>query len=297
MGDSVRPRGAAILVILALTSAGPAADQAAPAHLPTFSTRVTQVEVYTTVTDAEGRAIKGLTQSDFTVREDDVPQKITTFEGGEFPAAVALAIDRSFSMKGTPLTMARTAGRAFVGALKPDDRAMLISISGDVEVLAPLDRDRTRLLAALDALDPWSTTSLHDAMIRCIDLLEGETGRRAIVVLSDGVDRYSKASAADVVARARRSDVLVYPIAIGRVRPALFAEVATVSGGRSFHLRDPKDLQPTLQTIAEDLRSQYLIGYEPAEPPSAEAAEWRSISVTVTRPDARVRARSGYSTR
>jgi VWFA-related protein len=134
-------------------------------------------------------------------------------------------------------------------------------------------------------------------MIRCIDLLEGETGRRAIVVLSDGVDRYSKASAADVVARARRSDVLVYPIAIGRVRPALFAEVATVSGGRSFHLRDPKDLQPTLQTIAEDLRSQYLIGYEPAEPPSAEAAEWRSISVTVTRPDARVRARSGYSTR
>ena len=296
MGDSVRPRGAAIVVILALTS-GAAADQAAPAQQPTFSTRVTQVEVYATVTDPEGRAMKGLTKSDFTVLEDDVPQKITTFVGGQFPAAVALAVDRSFSMKGTPLTMARTAGKAFVASLKPDDRAMLISISGDVEVLAPLSTDKTPLLKALDALDPWSTTSLYDALIRCIDLLEGEIGRRAIIVLSDGVDRYSQASAGEVVARARRSDVLGYPIAIGRVRPPLFAEVATVTGGRSFHLRDPKNLQPTLQAIAEDLRSQYLIGYEPAEPEAAEGAGWRSISVRVNRPDARVRARSGYSAR
>ena len=298
MGDSVRPRGAAILVILALTSAASGAEQAVPAQQqPTFSTRVTQVEVYATVTGADGRAVKGLEQRDFTVLEDGVPQKITTFVGGEFPASVALAVDRSFSMKGAPLTMARTAGRAFVASLKSDDRASLISISGEVEVLAPLDTDKTRLLAALDALDAWGTTSLHDALIRCIDLLEGETGRRAIVVLSDGVDRYSQASAGDVVARARRSDVLMYPIAIGRVRPALFAELATVTGGRSFHLRDPKTLQPTLQAIVADLRSQYLLGYEPAEPPPAEGAEWRSIEVKVSRPDARVRARSGYSTR
>jgi Ca-activated chloride channel family protein len=295
MGNSVRPRAAAILVILALTSAASGAQQA-PAQQPTFSTSVTQVEVYATVTSGDGRAIKGLTQSDFTVLEDDVPQRITTFVGGEFPAAVALAIDRSFSMKGTPLTVARTAGRAFVASLKPDDRAALISISGDVEVLAPLDTEKAQLLKALDALDPWSTTSLHDALIRCLDLLDQEAGRRAIVVLSDGVDRYSKASAADVVARARRSDVLMYPIAIGRVRPALFPELATVTGGQSFHLREARTLQPTLQAIAEDLRSQYLIGYEPAKPPSAEGIEWRSISVKVSHSGARVRARSGYST-
>ena len=126
--------------------------------------------------------------------EDDRPQTITTFCRGEFPAAVALAIDRSVSMTGTPLTMARTAGRAFIGRLKPDDRAMLISISGEVEVLAPLSADKAPLLQALDTLDPWSTTSLHDALIRSLDLLEGETGRRAIVVLSDGEDRYSSAT-------------------------------------------------------------------------------------------------------
>ena len=299
MEGSLRPHCVAILVILALTSAtsGATHGQAAPPQQPQFSSRVTQVEVYATVTDAQGRAIKGLPQDAFTVLEDGKPQPITTFVGGDFPAAVALAIDRSFSMKGTPLTMARTAGRAFIGSLKPEDRAMLISISGDVEVLAPLNEDKAPLLKALDAIDPWSTTSLHDAIIRSIDLLEGETGRRAIVVLSDGVDKYSSAREADVLNRARRSDVLLYPIAIGRVRPTLFAELAAVTGGRSFHLRDPKQLQPTLQAIAEDLRAQYLIGYAPAESPAGDDGGWRSITVKVNRPDAAVRARSGYLTK
>jgi Ca-activated chloride channel family protein len=249
------------------------------------------------VTGPDGRSVKGLTQSDFTILEDNRPQAITAFVAGEFPAAVALAIDRSFSMKGTPLTMARTAGRSFVASLKPDDRAMLISISGDVEVLSPLDTNKQPLLTALNALDPWSTTSLNDAVIRSIDLLEGETGRRAIVVLSDGVDRYSTARDADVVERARRSDVLLYPIAIGRVRPPLFAEIASVTGGRSFHLRDARNLQSTLQTIIEDLRSQYLIGYEPSEPWPTGEDQWRSITVKVNRSGVQIRARSGYSTK
>jgi Ca-activated chloride channel family protein len=230
------------------------------------------------------------------VLENDVPQRITAFVDGEFPASVALAVDRSFSMAGTPLTMARTAGRSFIASLKPDDRAMLVSISGEVEVLAPLSTDKTALFKALDTLDAWSTTSLNDAVIRSLDLLEGETGRRAIVVLSDGDDRYSAARDADVVARARRSDVLLYPISIGKGRPALFPELASVTGGRSFVLKQPKDLQSTLQTIAEDLRAQYLIGYEPQAPPG-EGSEWRSITVKVQRQGVRIRARSGYSTR
>jgi VWFA-related protein len=231
------------------------------------------------------------------VLEDGVPQKITAFIAGEFPASVALAIDRSFSMKGTQLTMARTAGKAFLGSLKAEDRVMLISISGEVEVLAPLSHDRAPALRALDTLDPWSTTSLNDAVIKCLDLLENESGRRAVVVLSDGVDRYSTATEADVLRRARQSDVMVYPIAIGRERPAMFAELAALSGGRSFHLREPRDLQATLQAIAEDLKNQYLICYEPAMPPRGDGADWRAITVTVNRPGVTVRARSGYSTR
>ena len=263
---------------------------------PQFSSGVTRVEVYATVTDKDGRPVKDLRAEDFTVLEDNTPQQITAFIAGEFPASVALAIDRSFSMKGTPLTMAKTAARVFVASLRPDDRVMLISISGEVEVLSPLDTNRTPLLNALSALDPWSTTSLHDAVIRSIELLNGETGRRALVLLSDGEDRYSTATANDVLTRARTADVMVYPIAIGRTRPALFPEIATLTGGRSFHLRDPKELQATLQTIAEDLRSQYLLGYDPSRPPTGGAQEWRSIVVRVNRPGVTVRARSGYLT-
>jgi Ca-activated chloride channel homolog len=288
------PRAAAVALILALTST---ADGVAGAPQPQFSAAVTQIEVYATVTDAEGRPIRGLVASDFTLEEDGEPQSISTFLSGDFPAAVALAIDRSFSMQGAPLTMARTAGRVFISALTPRDRAMLISISGGVETLAPLSTDKGPLLRALDALDPWSTTSLHDALIACLDVLEPETGRRAIVVLSDGVDRYSTARESDVLERARRSDIMIYPVAIGRTRPPLFVELAAVSGGRSFHLPDPKNLQSTLQTIAEDLRVQYLLGYAPARPWPGDEAEWRSISVRVGRPGVRVRARSGYSTK
>lgn len=255
------------------------------------------MEVYASVTDASGRPVKDLAREAFSVFEDDAPQAITTFIAGEFPAAVALAIDRSASMAGKPLTMARTAGRAFLASLRPEDRAMLIGISSRVEVLAPLTTDKAAIAKSLDALDPWSATALHDALIQSLDLLENETGRRAIVVLSDGEDRYSDATAAAVVDRARRSDVLIYPIAIGKKRAPLFAELAAISGGRSFHLTDARDLQATLKTIADDIRSQYLIGYAPSAPWPGEEAEWRSISVRVSRPDVKVRARSGYSTR
>jgi Ca-activated chloride channel homolog len=296
MSSSVRPHLAAIPLILALTAAT-SGDAHQAQSQPTFSSRVTQVEVYATVTDQNGRAIRGLQQQDFTVLEDGHPQRITTFIDGDFPAAVALAIDRSFSMKGAPLTMAKTAGRAFVGSLKPEDRVMIISISGEVEVLAPLSSDRGPAVRALETLDPWSTTSLHDAIIRSLDLLEPETGRRAIVVLSDGADRYSTARETDVLNRARRTDVLTYPIAIGRERPRMFAELAAITGGQSFHLREPKQLQPTLTAIAEDLRAQYLIGYEPARAPGTDEDDWRAITVRVNRPGVSVRARSGYSTR
>jgi VWFA-related protein len=285
------------MVVILTLSPVYGARRAADPQQPTFSSRVTQVEVYATVTDPHGRAVKGLSQGDFTVAEDGVPQTITAFMGGDFPAAVALAIDRSFSMKGTPLTMAKTAGRAFLERLKPDDRVMLMSISGEVDVLAPLSTERASALEALAALDPWSTTSLYDALIRSLDLLEPESGRRAIVVLSDGEDRYSRASEKDVLSRASKSDVMMYLIAIGRTRPRLFGEVASGTGGRSFHARDSKALQSALQTIAEDLGAQYLIGYEPSRPPSSEDHDWRGISVAVNREGLRVRARSGYSMR
>jgi Ca-activated chloride channel family protein len=263
-----------------------------------FSSGVQLVEVYATVTDARGEPIMGLRQSDFALSEDGVPQTITAFAAGEFPLTVALGVDRSWSMAGQPLRLAKDASNAFLRALEPDDRSMVVAINNEADIIAPLSADRAAQARAIDALDPWSTTALHDAIIATLDRLEPERGRQALVVFSDGVDRYSTASEADVLARARRSAALIYPIGLGKRRVPLLAELAVLSGGRSFQLRDARDLQTTLAAIARELRYQYLLGYAPAAPAAAGVREWRSIHVELTtaRPGAHIRARDGYTT-
>jgi Ca-activated chloride channel family protein len=117
----------------------------------------------------------------------------------------------------------------------------------------------------------------------------------AVIVFSDGIDRYSAAPASRVVERARQSQALIYPITLGRERPPLAAELAVVSGGRSFLIRDARGLDDTFTSIARELRYQYLLGYTPMKPGHAGSPEWRSIRVRVKgRSDLRVRARDGY---
>jgi len=254
------------------------------------------VEVYATVTDPRGEPIKGLTADDFRLSEDGVPQAITTFAAGDFPLSVAVAIDRSFSMgngKTNRLASARPAAHAFIEALGPADQVMVVAVGSETEVVAPLTANRSAALVAVDRLDAWGTTPLYDATLVALDAIQAGTGRRALVLLSDGTDRYSETPEAALVAKARQGDVLIYPIAIGPTRPPIFAELATATGGRSVFVPQPRDLAPTLTAIAYELRSQYLLGYVPAHAPSARE-KWRSIDVSVARPDARVRAREGY---
>jgi Ca-activated chloride channel family protein len=161
-------------------------------------------------------------------------------------------------------------------------------------VLAPLSADREAQFEALAALDAFGTTGLYDAVIEAIAAVQPGRGRRALVLLSDGSDRSSTATASEALARARASDVLIYPIAFGPERPAVFAELATLTGGRSYHVRDARSLPETMRAIAAELRSQYLIGYSPSKPLVAGSNEWRSIAVTVARRGVTVRARDGY---
>src|SRR3989442_15296565 len=105
-------------------------------------------------------------------------------------------------MAGEPLRVARRAADVFLRGLKPTDRSMVVAIGSDAEIVAPLTMDRTAQIHAVATLDPWSTTSLHDAIIAALDRLEPEPGRQALVVFSDGVDRYSRATPAEVIDRA-----------------------------------------------------------------------------------------------
>lgn len=259
-----------------------------------FSAAVQVVEVYATVTDAAGEPVMNLRQDDFDVFENDARQEITAFAAGEFPLTVAVGIDRSVSMAGERLRLAKQATRNFLSALGPDDRSMVLAIGSDAEVVAPLGTNREEQIRSVDRLDAWSTTALHDAVIVAVDRLEPEPGRRALVVFSDGVDRYSRASSATVLDRVRRGATIIYPVVIGPERPPVTAELAVASGGRSFQLRDARELESTLQRIARELRHQYLLGYVPTATPGD--GRWRSIRVALKAPraDVRVRARDGY---
>jgi Ca-activated chloride channel family protein len=211
---------------------------------------------------------------------------------------VALGVDRSFSMAGEPLRLAKTASQAFLRELRPGDRSMVVAINDEADVIAPLSADRQAQSQAIAELDAWSTTALHDAVSLTLDRLAGEPGRQAIVIFSDGVDRYSRTTAAEVLERARKSNALIYPIAFGKTRAPLLADLAAMTGGRSFQLRDAKELQPTLSTIARELRYQYLLGYAPSRAIEPGTRQWRSIRVSVKNQarGLRVRSRDGYTT-
>ena len=284
-----------VFVVVAVVAGAPRAQE--QEQVPRFSSSTQLVEVYATVTDAQGGPVTGLRQSDFEVLEEGVRQDVTAFAAGEFPLTVALGVDRSFSMAKN-LNLAKQASQTFLRELKPADRSMVVAISSEAEVIAPLSSDRAAQSRAIAALDAWGTTALHDAIVATLDRLEPEPGRQAIVVFSDGADRYSTHAAAEVMERARRSNALIYPIAFGRTRPALLAELAVLTGGRSFLLREPRELEKTLATVARELRYQYLLGYTPANPIERGEREWRSIKVNVkpSRPGLRVRARDGYMT-
>lgn len=259
-----------------------------------FTSGVNVVEVYAAVTDADGKPVTGLRREDFTVLEDGQPQSVSAFAAGDFPLSVAVALDRSFSMGAKQLPAAVSAARTLLGELRPQDQSMVVAIGSEIEVIAPLSTDRPAQQRALSALQPWGTTGLHDAIVESVEAIQAAKGRRALVLLSDGSDRYSKASASTALDRARRSDVMIYPVAFGRNRPPLFAELAALTGGRSFQPRDPAQLNSTMRAIADELRHQYLLGYTPARPIVSGGEQWRTINVRVDRPGITVRARDGY---
>ena len=285
----------AAAAVLALVA--PMGWTAAGASAPQFTSSVNLVEVYASVVDASGQPVRGLRQEDFEVVEDGERQTISAFTAGDFPLTVAVALDHSFSMAGAPLAAVKRATRSFLGALRPGDEAIVLGISSQVEVVATPRQTRAEQMSAVESLAAWGTTTLHDAIVAALESVDGSRGRRALVILSDGDDRYSDASAAEATARARRSNVIVYPVALGKVRPPLFAELSTLTGGRSYHARELEGLEQMMTNVAAQLRDQYLIGYSPARVPVAGANEWRSIEVRVKKPGVSVRARDGYYVR
>jgi Ca-activated chloride channel family protein len=254
------------------------------------------VEVYVTVLNASNQAVSGLTADDFRVAEDGRPQAIAAFAAGDVPLGVAIAVDHSFSVSARQLSQIVTGAERFLGALAAGDEVMVMGIGSQTALLTGLSTDRQPAVAALRRLEPWGTTPLYDAVVEAIAHVDASSGRRALVLLTDGVDRYSRTNATAMIEEARGRNVLVYPVIVGRAESPTLSAVARITGGRAVLVREPQRLGDALVQVATELRAQYLTGYTP-QAARPEQPTWRTIRVSVARPGLSVRAREGYLAR
>jgi Ca-activated chloride channel family protein len=254
------------------------------------------VPVAATVTDRGGRFVRGLTRADFRVLEDGVPQPVTHFIGEGTARELVVAVDMSGSMQ-EAMPVCRSSVKTFLGALRPDDQVTLLAFNDSVFTLAQRETDAAARQRAVDRLAAWGGTSLYDAVLRGLDVLERQRGRRALVLFSDGEDLSSHAAVADVERRVEVSAAPIYVIAQGRGTQEaelkrVLSRLSDVSGGRSFFTDRIEELDGVFAEITEDLANQYLLAYEPAK--AERDGSWRSIKVEVVGQPHRVRARQGY---
>jgi VWFA-related protein len=258
-------------------------------------THVDVVQVTAIVSDRDGRFVHGLKPSDFTVYEDDRRTPITHFAAENIPLELVTAIDISSSMTGA-LPGVKDAAKRFLGGLRPLDQVTVLGFNENVFTLARRTTDPGARDRAVDRMAPWGGTALYDVILRAVDVLGRQAGRRSIVLFTDGDDQSSHASLDAAIARAESSDATIYAIGQGRAVSApqlqkLLRRLAAVSGGLSFFSDDEASLDMTFAQILEDLRSQYLLTFVPAA--TARDGSWHRIRVEVAGGH-QVRARQGY---
>ena len=254
------------------------------------------VQVAATVSDGDGRLVRGLRREDFRVFEDERSQEVTHFIGSDAERELVVAVDMSGSM-GVAMPSCREAVKRFLASLRSIDRVTLLAFNDSVFTVARREASPEARLRAVDRLRAWGSTSFYDAVLRGLDLLERNRGRRALVLFSDGEDMVSHATAGDVQRRIEVSATPVYVVAQGkgmrepRLRQVL-DRVAGVSGGRAFYTERIDELDGVFSEIGEDLASQYLLAYAPED--RVKDGGWRTIRVEVAGKQRAVRARQGY---
>ncbi|MEM9293497.1 MAG: VWA domain-containing protein [Acidobacteriota bacterium] len=254
------------------------------------------VELYTSVLDRRGRPVRDLTADRFTVVEEGKPQDIARFElVDDLPVHVGVILDTSTSML-TRLDNAVTGAlQFFETVLTPRDRAAVITFNETPNLAVRFTNSREVLAGGLAGLTAEGETALYDAMVYGLYYFSGISGKRAIILLSDGEDVASRYSFDDVINYARRTGVSIYSVGIdlsGRstdIRLKL-QKLAGDTGGRSFFIDDARDLDRVYDSIQEELRSQYLVAYQS----NNEGDGYRQVEIEVEGSGLSVNAQSGY---
>lgn len=255
---------------------------------------VTQV---TAVVSERGRFIKGLPASAFRLLEDGVRQKITHFSSEGSPLDLVIAIDVSASMT-QAMPQLKNSVKRFLSALSPEDQVTLTAFNDSMFTLTRRDTTPQQRLRAVDRLAPWGGTALYDVIVRGLQQLSKQPGRRVLVVFSDGDDKSSHSTIAAVEQAVRASDATLFMVALGGgVRNAVLRSgierLVDMSGGRALFVERSDQLDGPFAEILEELSNQYLLGYEPTN--SKRDGSWRAIKVELPSHGYDVRARQGYN--
>jgi len=267
---------------------------------PQFGTvvKVTAIELPVTVLDGQGKPVEDLAIDDFTILEDKVEQTISHFSlHRDLPVRMGMVIDTSGSMEETLPTVQRVVMGFLRDLLRPRDRAFIETFSDRPDLLAGFTADFSIIENAMLALYPDRATALYDAVIMGLFQFSGVTGRRAMVVLSDGDDTASENAFTDALGYAQRMGVTIYTVGVDVAATKIstrwqLSKLASATGGRAFFVSEDSELEAIYEEINRELRTQYLLAYtsNSEEPPD----KLRKIKVEVNRKNVKVRTITGY---
>jgi Ca-activated chloride channel family protein len=290
-GSAARRQFAAGLAVAFLM--GPQATPASPQQTPNFKVDVGLVNVFVSVTDKAGAPIGALTREDFALYENGKAQQIALFERDtSAPLAIVLSVDLSGSVYKDFVQEQQAAQRFARDVLRPQDRADVVAFADGTREVTGFTGDAKRIASGLGSLHPGSGgTAFYSSISLASQLLRPEHGRRVLVMISDGGNTVNGVSYQDALDEAVRDEVMIYsiidvPVAASAGRD-LAGEHAMITlseqtGGRAYYA-DQGSLEQIFRRIADDLRTQYLLGYYPHKrAPEAEQNEFRSISVKMS---------------
>jgi Ca-activated chloride channel homolog len=289
-----------------VSSPSPSPDNGQPDDpILTIKTRVNEVNVLFIATDKRGKFVRNLDEKDFAILDDHKPpQSIVNFRREtDLPIQLGLLIDTSGSVRGR-FDFEQEAAVSFLqNTVRPNfDKAFVVGFNGHSQMMQDFTDNPALLSAAVHRLQDGGGTALYDAIYRaCHENLikdhEDHPSRRAIVVVSDGEDNQSDYSEAQAIEMAQRAEVIIYAISTDDSGLVLRGDkvlqrIADATGGRAFFPYKMKDIKNSFSAIEDELRSQYIISYHPAD---FEAnGRYRPIEITALKKDLQVRSRKGY---
>jgi len=297
----VRGTSSVFAVILATSLAHPAAQQA------TFRTGTELVSLTATVTDRRGQHLTDLAREDFEVLEDGKPQTLQQFARGDDLETgpelhIGLLFDTSGSMD-ADIKMSRSAAIKFLNTMNYARDMTLVDFDTEVRVTKFSQQDFPRLVERIRSRKPEGFTAMYDALGVYLDGAAELTGRKILVVFTDGGDTRSAIRFGDAMTLIRASDVMVYAIGFLQNQSSgsrsdqrlRLTQMATESGGNAFFPTTMKEIEEAYDTIVSQVKAQYTLGYVSTN--TATDGHWRKVEIRVRQPagnGTRIQARKGY---